>query len=60
MVTRKDSYTVYCYPGLEPGRCAVAADEVSPATEESIPELGVPGLSYGVSPALYPHNFVAN
>lgn len=41
MVSRKDSYTVYCYPGLEPGRCAVASDEVSPATEESIPELGV-------------------
>lgn len=38
MVSRKDSYTVYCYPGLEPGRCAVASDEVSPATEESIPE----------------------
>lgn len=39
MVSRKDSYTVYCYPGLGPGRYAVASDEVSPPTEESIPEL---------------------
>lgn len=40
MVSRKDSYTVYCYSGLGPGRSAVASDEVSPPTEESIPELG--------------------
>lgn len=40
MVSRKDSYTVYCYLGLGPGRSAVASDEVSPPTEDSIPELG--------------------